>query len=1717
MKRPSFKYRLFSLILRIPSALTLALAVSLMFSGIQNTLAAGEFTATKVYSLFNDVNGNTKVNMGDTLQYTVVITNTSGVTQPSTQFTDTINSNTTLVPGSLRTTPIARNDSGYSTVGNVQLTVISASGVLNNDSDPDGTGTVTVSGCGADTTAPFDCLSTNGGNVSLNADGSFTFNPAAGFSGTDSFTYTISDIDAGTDTATVSITVGTPVWFINASSPSGGDGRFTGPFNSIANFNSSAADDIGDYIFIYTGSYGTTGITLLNNQQLIGNGVSLSLSPNLSITSSTSPTIGNIILANGNTVRGLNVSTNTGTGISGANVGALTINTVSVTNTGGIGISLSGGTGSMAVIFTSVSSSGGANGIVLTNNSGSFTSNGGTIDPTTGHGISVSNTGVGPLNFTLSNSMITAAPVGFNGINFDIATNGSFGTISIQNNTISNNGNTGINANIQGTGSITKIDVGSNTFTNNLFGVNLTTSGTASVDFDIHNNSTMIGTNSQVVILANDTIPNNGSGPTMEGYVRSNSITVNPGMVSNGIGVISTGDGNITTDINNNSVSNFGDVGIAVESIAGTGDVNARIANNTTSTTAGLPLAGMFLRSGNGTGGETNLLCVNLSSNNVNGGAGALADYYLRRPNPATSNTFQIQGISPSPATAAQAQTYVISTDNAPPATAFASTGSYLNVSCSTVSFAALPTQPELASGVNQTRAPAADQTPAWNDALTSLENSASNWISGLIHNMGVSTAHASGETVNLSLGTFDPGQAVTITFRVNVDNPTSATQVSNQGSVSSSLASATLTDDPGVGGASDATVTLIEDLTPPDTSILSNPANPSNSSSATFTFSGSDNVTPSGSLTFECSMDGGAFSACTTPFNALALLDGSHTFQVRAKDAGNNVDATPASYTWTVDTTSPPAPVVITPANGSSTVNTTPTITGTGEPNATITIFIDGSSNATGTADGSGNWSIAVASALSNGSHTVRARATDVAGNTSPDSNTNTFIIDNTAPDTTITGNPSNPSTTVTPSFTFTGNDGAGVGGITFECKVDAGAFIACTSPFTTATLSDGSHTFQVRAKDALGNTDATPASYTWSVDSAAPDTTILSTPSNPSTNTTPSFTFSSEPGATFECKLDSGAFTACTSPFTTPVLSNGSHTFQVRATDILGNTDTTPASYTWTVDTVSPNVTINKAGADPTSALTINFTAVFNEPVTGFGNTVTDVSLSGSAGATTAVVTEISPNDGTTYNVAVSGMITSGDVIATIPASAAADLAGNPNNPSSSTDNIVAYVLDNNSPTVMVEQASGQADPTGASPIIFTVTFNEAIDTATFIPGDITLTSTAGAVSASISEIAPNNGTTFEVQVSGMTIAGTVSASIAAGKVKDTAGNDNLASTSVDNTVTFDSSAPSVSGTTLQVTFNGTGPISFMVYFSEEVNNPTGNSDTDDVTNPANYLIIEMGTNGVADTLSCAGGVQTDDVKITVSSVDYFTPPPSAKVNLAAPLPVGNYRLFICGTTSIVDLALTPLGGFPGTDFTFDFSVTGTTENPSTNEEGTDKFTASALPKTGFAPNKITTLLPQPATLTYAKLGDLWVEIPSLNVKSSIVGVPQNKDKTWDVTWLGNDTGWLNGTAFPTWNGNSVLTAHVTNADGLAGPFAALKSLKYGDQIIVHMGGVKYIYEIRNSRLVRSYSTSFAFEPLQDHSYLTLITCQGYNPINESYLFRRVVRAVLISVENE
>jgi hypothetical protein len=105
------------------------------------------------------------------------------------------------------------------------------------------------------------------------------------------------------------------------------------------------------------------------------------------------------------------------------------------------------------------------------------------------------------------------------------------------------------------------------------------------------------------------------------------------------------------------------------------------------------------------------------------------------------------------------------------------------------------------------------------------------------------------------------------------------------------------------------------------------------------------------------------------------------------------------------------------------------------------------------------------------------------------------------------------------------------------------------------------------VRATDAAGNTDATPASRTITVDTTAPQTTITQAPPATTTSTSARFTFTSEPAAAFECSLDGATFTSCTSPHDYTGLTTGSHRFSVRAKDGAGNVDATPAEHIWTI----------------------------------------------------------------------------------------------------------------------------------------------------------------------------------------------------------------------------------------------------------------------------------------------------------------------------------------------------------------------------------------------------------------------------------------------------------------------------------------------------------------------------------------------------------------------
>jgi LPXTG-site transpeptidase (sortase) family protein len=165
--------------------------------------------------------------------------------------------------------------------------------------------------------------------------------------------------------------------------------------------------------------------------------------------------------------------------------------------------------------------------------------------------------------------------------------------------------------------------------------------------------------------------------------------------------------------------------------------------------------------------------------------------------------------------------------------------------------------------------------------------------------------------------------------------------------------------------------------------------------------------------------------------------------------------------------------------------------------------------------------------------------------------------------------------------------------------------------------------------------------------------------------------------------------------------------------------------------------------------------------------------------------------------------------------------------------------------------------------------------------------------------------------------------------------------------------------------------------------------------------------------------------------------------------------------------------------------------------------------IPVTGFAPNAVTEL--KASARPVYNSTDFTIEIPVIKVNTSIVGV-QQKDGSWDVSWLLNQVGWLNGTAYPTWTGNSVLTGHVVNINGKPGIFYKLKDLNPGEYVFVYNLGYRYTYKVVSNKSVQPDDITVLQH--EDKAYLTLVTCDAYDEETGAYLKRIAVRAVLVDV---
>lgn len=289
------------------------------------------------------------------------------------------------------TAPTA-NDDAFEAIGNVTIPV-AAPGVLANDTDVETPGGLSV--------VPGTVPTSSGGSVTLAADGSFTYVSGPGFTGGDTFTYTVTD-GSLTAPATVTMTSTTRVWYVDNAAAGPGDGRDASPFSTLAAAEGPPAT--GETIFLLYGN-GTTsgydaGFTFENGQSLVGQGVPADVtaivngSPLVLLDAGSAPTVTNaaagatLRLASNNVVQGMNVNSTAGAGISGNAFGTLAVSFADVAAIGGPSVDLQTGTVSASFGSLSSAASTGA-GLRLAGVGGTLTAPAGIVTGAAGAGVDV--------------------------------------------------------------------------------------------------------------------------------------------------------------------------------------------------------------------------------------------------------------------------------------------------------------------------------------------------------------------------------------------------------------------------------------------------------------------------------------------------------------------------------------------------------------------------------------------------------------------------------------------------------------------------------------------------------------------------------------------------------------------------------------------------------------------------------------------------------------------------------------------------------------------------------------------------------------------------------------------------------------------------------------------------------------------------------------------------------------------------------------------------------------------------------------------------------------------------------------------------------------------------------------------------------------------------------------------------------------------------------
>jgi LPXTG-site transpeptidase (sortase) family protein len=349
------------------------------------------------------------------------------------------------------------------------------------------------------------------------------------------------------------------------------------------------------------------------------------------------------------------------------------------------------------------------------------------------------------------------------------------------------------------------------------------------------------------------------------------------------------------------------------------------------------------------------------------------------------------------------------------------------------------------------------------------------------------------------------------------------------------------------------------------------------------------------------------------------------------------------------------------------------------------------------------------------------------------------------------------------------------------------------------------------------------------------------------------------------------------------------------------------------------------------------------------------------------------------------------------------------------------------------------------------------------------------------------PPGGCTIEVDVSS-TAVGTHTNTIDVGDLQTTLGN-NTSPTSDDLVVL----AATITDPAITKTGDpATAQVGDTVIFTLEVTNNGPAAATDVVVEDVLPTFLTFSS------ITAPGGAWTYDAPTNTVTITYATVLPG--------------DLFTIVIRTVVNSLGSPPGGTNTASLTSD-----PLDRDLGNNDASAPITIVVVsdlraPETGFTPGVQTEIPAQTAEKAYADYAELTLSIPALKVSAPIVGVPLDTDG-WDVAWLWNRVGYLEGTAFPGWDGNSVLTSHVYLPNGLPGPFIGLKELQWGDRVILEAYSLRYIYEVRESRFYLPGDHRIIRH--EESPWLTLVTCHSYDEATETYRWRRVVRAVLVSID--